>query len=151
MGGQRRAGPPPRWGVPTSCVRSNRPQHVPHDLLPSPVAGQGRVSSWTVYTDCASASAGSGGRTLGSSLRSSETLFRKCPSHALSVTTPTSPKSRRTHSRPTATPKTLWIAQPLRSWTSPPGPQWGIRDLHPVRENTLWSMRPFQATSMTTP
>lgn len=122
--------PLPRGGCPHLLREDeHRPQHVPRDLLPSPLAEQGRANSWTVYTDRAAVSAGSGGRTLGSSRRSSGTLYRKCPSHALSATTPTSPKSRRTHSRPTATPTTLWIAQPLRSWTSHPGPQWGIRDL----------------------
>ncbi|XP_040352956.1 lactoperoxidase isoform X1 [Herpailurus yagouaroundi] len=96
----------------------------------------------------------SGGRTLGSSLRSSRTLYRKCPSHALFVTTPTSPRSHGTHSRPTTTLKALWIAQPLTSWTFHPGPQWRIRGpdfpaSHTVQFCSLWSMMPFQASSMT--
>lgn len=87
-------------------------------------------------------------------------LCRKCPSHASSVTTPTSPRSRCTPSRPTATPTALWIAQPLISWTSRPGPQWRIRGWTPCHSphtppvcavNLPLVRMPFQASSATRP
>lgn len=115
----------------------------PPPSFPFTTVGAGGAASGTVWTDPASVSADSGGRTLGSSLRSNGTLSRKCPSHAWSVTTPTSPRSHATHSRPTATPRALWIARPLTSWTCHPGPQWRIRDPGFPASLALCSSAPF--------
>lgn len=138
----------PVWGLAQTSVCPQGPPSFPFGTV-----GRG-ATTWAVWTDPASVSADSGGRTPGSSRRSSGPLCRKCPSHALSVTTPTSPRSRGTHSRPTTTPKASWIAQPLTSWTFRPGPLWRIRGLdfpasHAVQFCSLWSLVPFQASSVT--
>lgn len=120
-----------------------------------PLWQNGKGPAAGLHGDPACVSAGSGGRTLGSSLRSSGTLYRKCPSHASSVTTPTSRRSRCMPSRPTTTHMTLWIAQPLISWISHPGPPGRIRGPdstlpHCAVELPLATM-PFQVDSVTWP
>lgn len=144
-----------RWTLGwASCSTDARPWHVSRDLLPSPLA-EWKGPEAGLRGDPACVSAGSGGRTPGSSLRSSGTLSRKCPSRASSVTTPTSRRSRCTPSRPTTTHMTLWIAQPLISWISHPGPPGRIRGpdstaSHCAVELSLATM-PFQVDSVSGP